>query len=164
MFTLMYHRIKPTALPGLPRWLRLGFQWWRLRDTSEHGEASTTAADKRPHRRDPWQIASPSLFQRCLPFVSLIFFPPLTLPPFPVRTLAGLLFILKSQLLDHGSDPISQNLREVSIGHLLDGDLQGSSYAVTTLHAIASIVVVAGEVFFQEKFEGDSLDPTPQML
>jgi hypothetical protein len=82
----MYHRIKSTALPGLSRRLRLGFQWWRLRDTSERGEASTTAADKRPHRRDPWRIASPSSFQRCLPFVSLIFFPPLTLPPFPARS------------------------------------------------------------------------------
>jgi hypothetical protein len=86
MFTLMYHRIKPTALPGLPRWLRLVFQWRRLRDTSERGEASTTAADKRPHRWDPWWIASPSSLQRCLPFVSLIFFPPITLPPFPARS------------------------------------------------------------------------------
>ena len=67
----MYHRIKPTALPGLPRWLRLGFQWWRLRDTSEHGEASTTAADKRPHRRDPWRIASPII----VPEVPSLHFP-----------------------------------------------------------------------------------------
>ncbi|XP_035823040.1 uncharacterized protein [Zea mays] len=70
--------------------------------------------------------------------------------------MADRLPVIVPELLDHGSDPISQNLREVSIGHLLDGDLQGSSYAVTTLHAIASIVVVAGEVFFQEKFEADS--------
>jgi hypothetical protein len=78
----MYHRIKPTTLPSLPRWLRLGFQWRRLRDTSERGKASTTAADKHPHRRDPWRIASPSSLKRCLPFVSLIFFPPLILPHF----------------------------------------------------------------------------------
>jgi hypothetical protein len=53
----MYHRIKTTTLPGLPRWLRLGFQWRRLHDTSERGKASTTAVDKRPHRRDPWRSA-----------------------------------------------------------------------------------------------------------
>uniref|UniRef100_A0A804NJE2 Uncharacterized protein n=1 Tax=Zea mays TaxID=4577 RepID=A0A804NJE2_MAIZE len=74
--------------------------------------------------------------------------------------MADRLPVIVPELLDHGSDPISQNLREVSIGHLLDGDLQGSSYAVTTLHAIASIVVVAGEVFFQEKFEAvEGLEP-----
>jgi hypothetical protein len=50
----MYHRIKTIALSGLPRWLILGFQWRRLHDMSERDEASTTAADKRPHRRDPW--------------------------------------------------------------------------------------------------------------
>jgi hypothetical protein len=82
----MYHRIKPIALPVLSWWLRLGFQWRRLRDTNEHGEASTTAVDKGSHRRDPWQIASLSSFQRCLSFVSLIFFPPLTLPPFPAHS------------------------------------------------------------------------------
>jgi hypothetical protein len=53
----MYHRIKTIALSGLPRWLILGFQWRRLHDMSERGEASTTAADKRPHRRDPWRSA-----------------------------------------------------------------------------------------------------------
>jgi hypothetical protein len=34
------------------------------------------------HGRSP----PPSSFQRCLPFISLIFFPPLTLPPFPRRS------------------------------------------------------------------------------
>jgi calreticulin len=36
----------------------------------------------------------------------------------------------------------------------------GSSYAAAALLALASVASVAGEVFFQEKFEGDSLDPT----
>jgi hypothetical protein len=38
---------------------------------------------------------------------------------------------------------------------------RGSSYAAVALLALASVAAVAGEVFFQEKFEGDSLDPTP---
>jgi hypothetical protein len=48
------------------------------RHTSERCEASTTTTDERPHNQDPWQIASPSSLQRCLPLVSLVFFPHLT--------------------------------------------------------------------------------------
>jgi calreticulin len=32
---------------------------------------------------------------------------------------------------------------------------RGPSYAVAALLALASVAAVAGEVFFQEKFEGD---------
>ena len=36
-----------------------------------------------------------------------------------------------------------------------------SSFALAALLAVASVAAVAGEVFFKEKFEGDTLDPTP---